>query len=90
MLIVICALESFEGPGKRSVLATLAGEFPGHRLHFFEDRLATLQTLYDTSLAQWYLLNWRYNIASEGERAASVDSIEACDQERFCAILDTP
>ncbi|MGK0168740.1 MAG: hypothetical protein ACI9W2_000458 [Gammaproteobacteria bacterium] len=57
MLIAIYALESCEGAGKRSVLATLAGEFPGHRLHCFEDRLATLQTLHDTSLAVLYLLN---------------------------------
>jgi phosphoglycolate phosphatase-like HAD superfamily hydrolase len=86
----IYALESFEGGGKRSVLEKLAAEFPGHRLHFFEDRLATLQTLCDTSLAQLYLVDWGYNTAPERALAASIDSIEVLNQQRFLAMLNTP
>ncbi|MFT5175148.1 MAG: phosphoglycolate phosphatase-like HAD superfamily hydrolase [Gammaproteobacteria bacterium] len=84
----IYALESFEGGGKRSVLAKLASEFPGHRLHFFEDRLATLQTMRDTSLAQLYLVDWGYNTAPERAQAASIDSIEVLNTERFLAIIN--
>ena len=43
----IYALEAFEGDGKRSVLEALAKEFPEARLHFFEDRYATLEKMRD-------------------------------------------
>jgi phosphoglycolate phosphatase-like HAD superfamily hydrolase len=83
----IYALESFEDGGKRSVLKKLATEFPEKALHFFEDRLATLEPLSGTLLAKLYLVDWGYNTANERARAEAIDSIAVIDRERFAAIL---
>lgn len=84
----IYALESFEGGGKRSILEKLAAEFPERRLHFFEDRLATLVKFPDTSLAALYLVDWGYNTALERARAESLDTIEVIDRARFDSIVN--
>ena len=84
----IYALESFEGGGKRSVLEKLAREFPHRTLHFFEDRLATLQSLGDTALARLYLVDWGYNTASERAHAAAIDGIEVLDMAHFLSIIE--
>ena len=84
----IYALESFEGGGKRSVLEKLALEFPDRTLHFFEDRLATLEKLRDTSLARLYLVDWGYNTASERARAEAVGEIEVINRQRFESIVN--
>ena len=84
----IYALESFEGGGKRSVLERLAVECPDRQLHFFEDRLATLEPLCGSPLARLYLVDWGYNTSSERARAAAMDGIEVLNMERFAAIID--
>lgn len=84
----IYALESFEGGGKRSVLEKLAVEFPDHTLHFFEDRLATLETLRNTSLARLYLVDWGYNTASERACAQAAGGIEVLTREDFLSVIN--
>jgi phosphoglycolate phosphatase-like HAD superfamily hydrolase len=84
----IYALESFEGGGKRSVLERLAAEFPARQLHFFEDRLATLEPLRGSPMARLYLVDWGYNTASERARAAASEGIEVLNMERFAAVIN--
>jgi phosphoglycolate phosphatase-like HAD superfamily hydrolase len=83
----IYALESFEGGGKRSVLQRLAREFPQHRLHFFEDRIATLEGLAGSDLAELYLVDWGYNTVADRERARAVPGITVLDAAGFHALL---
>lgn len=83
----IYALESFEGGGKRSVLEKLALEFPDHQLHFFEDRLATLNKLLGSNIAKLYLVDWGYNTAPERAAAQAIEEVEVIDRKRFDAII---
>ena len=83
----IYALESFEGGGKRSVLEKLAQEFPDKQLHFFEDRLATLNKLFGSNIAKMYLVDWGYNTAPERAEAQAIDEVEVIDRARFAAII---
>lgn len=83
----IYALESFEHGGKLSVLQKLASDFPDHKLHFFEDRLATLLGLTATSIAQLYLVDWGYNLPPERAQGDAHDSIELINMQRFDDLL---
>ena len=85
----VYALESFEGGGKRSVLARLRDEFPDATLHFFEDRIKTLRGLEGSELARLYLVDWGYNTPAERKTIAADDDIELIGLKRFQAILGT-
>jgi phosphoglycolate phosphatase-like HAD superfamily hydrolase len=86
----IHALEAFEGRGKRSVLEALARTHPGVRLHFFEDRLQTLDRVRDLPDLQMYLVDWGYNTAAERAQAHADPRIELIDLAGFTARLRRP
>lgn len=83
----VYALESFEGAGKRSVLAALAREYPDDDCHFFEDRFVTLDGIRDLERTHHYLVDWGYNTPAERERAASDDDIKLLDMDAFTRLL---
>jgi len=83
----VYALESFESRGKGSVLQDLAREHPGARLHFFEDRLATLERVHGLPGVDLYLVDWGYNTAPERERARADPRIRLLDVDGFTALL---
>lgn len=83
----IYALEAFEGRGKRSVLEAIAAEYPGARLHFFEDRLVTLDKMRDLAGTSLYLVDWGYNTPAERERARTDEDITLLDRAGFEAVL---
>ena len=83
----IYALESFEKGGKRSVLASLAEEFPHAQLHFFEDRFVTLDKIRDMEALKLYLVDWGYNTEKERARAADDTQIKVLNPNTFEALL---
>ena len=83
----IYALEAFEGAGKRSVLESLAEEFPEAKLHFFEDRYSTLDRIRDLGRTDLYLVDWGYNTPAERERAGADSRIEVLDRVGFETVL---
>lgn len=85
----IYGLEAFENRGKRSVLEALAAEFPGATLHFFEDRLATLERMVDLPRTALYLVDWGYNTAAERARAADAPQVTVLDRTNFERVLSS-
>jgi len=83
----IYALEAFEGGGKRSVLEHLARAHPASRIHFFEDRLQTLDRVRDLPGLERYLVDWGYNTAAERELARTDPRIRLLDIAGFTAVL---
>ncbi|GAQ81108.1 hypothetical protein KFL_000710130 [Klebsormidium nitens] len=77
------------GP-KVEVLKKLQERHKGARLHFVEDRLATLKNVIkDPALNDWnlYLGDWGYNTADERKEAESFDRIHIVKLDEFCAKL---
>lgn len=85
----IYALEAFESGGKRSVLEQLAHEHPQARIHFFEDRLKTLDTVHHLPWLRCYLVEWGYNTPAERERARADAQVELLDRDGFARVLRT-
>lgn len=83
----IYALESFEGAGKGRVLDALALEHPRLQLHFFEDRLATLERVGERPRLRRYLADWGYNTEAERARARADPGIEVLDAAGFSRVV---
>ena len=82
----IYGLESLGG-SKRNVLVALQEEFPGHIIHFFEDRYPTQLRLTDLKGVRLYLVDWGYNTHREREAAAEHPDITLLDKAGFAATI---
>nr|VFK11698.1 MAG: Phosphoglycolate phosphatase, HAD superfamily [Candidatus Kentron sp. LPFa] len=76
------------GVSKERVLLELSGRYPGRRLCFVEDRLATLVRVMersDLAMVPLYLADWGYNTASDRESARGLQ-IPVLDLYGFIAL----
>ena len=83
----IFGLESFQAGSKRDVLEKLQAEQPATTIHFFEDRLATLEPLTEMGDVHLYLVDWGYNTDGQRAEAAANAAITLLSPGEFQALL---
>ena len=83
----IFGLETIAAGSKRDVLESLLADEPGTRVHFFEDRLATLEPLTDMTSTQLYLVDWGYNTPEQSASAAANPDIKLLSLPQFKDLL---
>ncbi|NKC16253.1 MAG: HAD family hydrolase [Gammaproteobacteria bacterium] len=83
----VFGLERLGQNGKRDILEGLIEANPGAPVHFFEDRLKTLERMVDLAGTRLYLAGWGYNTAAEREAGARMDAVQLLSLETFARLL---
>jgi phosphoglycolate phosphatase-like HAD superfamily hydrolase len=83
----VFGLERHGKGGKRSVLQDLREANPQGAIHFFEDRLLTLEKMVDLENTRLYLVDWGYNTPDERAQGRDAASIELIDMAAFGRVV---
>lgn len=72
---------------KRNVLEAVLERNPQAQVHFFEDRIATLNKMTDLPRLALHLVDWGYNLPQERAAAAASAHMDLLDAEQFASML---
>jgi phosphoglycolate phosphatase-like HAD superfamily hydrolase len=83
----VYGLERLGPRKKRTVLEELERRNPHAVVHFFEDRIATLEKLTDLPRTKLHLVDWGYNLEQHRERARASEHMDLLSPESFAALI---
>jgi hypothetical protein len=83
----VFGLERLGPQKKRAVLEEMARRNPHAEIHFFEDRIATLEKLTDLQRTHLHLVDWGYNLESHRERARQNQNMDLLTPQTFAALV---
>lgn len=72
---------------KRNIVEAVLERNPQARVHFFEDRIATLDKMTDLPRLELHLVDWGYNLSEERARAAGHARMDLLNADQFAALL---
>lgn len=84
----VYGLDRLGRDGKRGVLAAFRAANPGATIHFFEDRVATLEKLVQVEGLQLHLVDWGYNTEEQRARASASEHMDLLDRAALAALLE--
>lgn len=84
----VYGLERLGPQKKRNVLEELLRRNPTAQVHFFEDRIRTLQKLHDLPRLHLHLVDWGYNLPAERATADASTDMDLLTPESFAALLE--
>jgi hypothetical protein len=84
----VYGLERLGPQKKRFVLDELLRRNPNGEVHFFEDRIRTLQKLHDLPRTHLHLVDWGYNLAGDRDQAEESEFMDLLTPATFAALLE--
>ena len=84
----VFGLERLGNGGKKSVLEDLLAANPQAEVHFFEDRLKTLERVVDLARTRLYLVDWGYNTPDERAEGEAMSAVQLISLSGFAELLE--
>ena len=72
---------------KRNILEAVLERNPDAQVHFFEDRIATLNKMVDLDRLELHLVDWGYNLPAERDQAAASARMDLLNPDQFASML---
>ena len=72
---------------KRNILEAALARNPNAEVHFFEDRIATLNKMTDLPRLKLHLVDWGYNLPAERAEAAAHARMDILSADEFASML---